>query len=556
MFVKSGVKLPGRVFQTYEASTLKGSDVLVISEPDDKGIIEVLGICVDKETGTGHKEMKWRIQLSSLNMLVDLRQRLFINQKELLKEIMVLDKNDMEMIMKKIISSDITNYYNFFHANKANDKFIPVKSRVNYAGRVYDQREMINLVDSALEFYLTASRYDRKFCVDFSKLLSINSGKSPYVLTVNSGSSANLLAIAALSSYKLGKFALHPGDEIITPAAGFPTTITPIIQYGFVPVFVDIELGTYNINTELIEKAVSRKTKAIFLAHTLGIPFDLEKVLKLAQKHKLWVIEDNCDSLGAKFKLAGKYKLINGKVVSGQRYTGTFGHIGTSSFYPAHQMTMGEGGAVYTDNLELYRILLSFRDWGRDCWCEPGKDNTCHRRFEGQFGTLPPGYDHKYVYSHLGYNFKITEMQAAIGVAQLCKVNSFINQRRKNWELLYAGLRNLSDVFILPSFPKSSQISPFGFALTIKEKSGFSRKDITLFLENNNIQTRPLFAGNMIRQPAFTNGRCRYRTAGKFLNTDLVMKNTLWFGVYPGLNREMLSFVVNKIKDFVHGEKK
>ena len=353
-------------------------------------------------------------------------------------------------------------------------------------------------------------------------------------ITVNSGSSANLLAICSLTSPKLGDLKLSEGDEVITVAAGFPTSIAPIVQNSLIPVFVDVELGSYNIDSGKIEEAISEKTKAVFLAHTLGIPFDLNKILELAEKYRLWLIEDNCDALGAEYSLKREYNLIRNKKVSGRGKTGTFGHIGTSSFYPAHQITMGEGGAVYTSDIDLYRIAKSFRDWGRDCWCEPGCDNTCGRRFKQQLGNLPPGYDHKYTYSHIGYNLKITDMQAAIGAAQMDKVSTPIP-------------------------------SPFGFALTVRDNAKFTREEITSFLEKNNIQTRTVFAGNMLRQPAFADAKVKLRIGNSPLlisknltdeqysrlpNTEIIMHRTFWVGVYPWMTEEMVDFMIDKIREF------
>ncbi len=460
------------------------------------------------------------------------------------EKVAYLTKEKIDEVLRAWIKFQIVNYYRTFHKNQ--ESFFPGKTRINYAGRVYDEKEIINLVDSALDFWLTAGRFDREFCKRFSEYLGIK-----HVLTCNSGSSANLLAISALTSYKLGDLRLKPGDEVITVAAGFPTTIAPIIQNNLVPVFVDIELGTYNINPDFLEEAVSPRTKAIFLAHTLGIPFDLDRVLEVAEKYNLWVIEDNCDALGAEYTLKREYKLVNGKVIGGKRFTGTFGHIGTSSFYPAHHITMGEGGAVYTDDLKLYRILLSFRDWGRDCWCEPGKDNTCGKRFSWKLGDLPEGYDHKYIYSHLGYNLKITDMQAAVGLAQLEKLPDFVESRQKNWQKLYEGLKELEEFFILPGYPESAIPSPFGFVLTIRDNAPFTRREIVSYLEEKGIQTRMIFAGNIIKQPAIVEGGYQYRVVGELKNTDKVMRDTFWLGVYPGLTQEMLDYVIETIKNFV-----
>ena len=457
----------------------------------------------------------------------------------------------------------VRNYYNFSHKQKP---FIPGKSRINYAGRVFDASEMMNLVDASLDFWLTAGRYDREFCEKLSAYLNTSDMPDVKSITVNSGSSANLLAIGSLTSPKLGGLKLSEGDEVITVAAGFPTSIAPIVQNSLVPVFVDVELGSYNIDTGKIEEAISEKTKAVFLAHTLGMPFDLNKILELAEKYRLWVIEDNCDALGAEYTLKREYNLIRHKKVSGRGKTGTFGHIGTSSFYPAHQITMGEGGAVYTSDIDLYRIAESFRDWGRDCWCEPGCDNTCGKRFKQQLGKLPFSYDHKYTYSHIGYNLKITDMQAAIGVAQMDKIPAFAEKRLQNWKRLENGLKDLKDVFILPIYPKNSIPSPFGFALTVRDNAKFTREDIVSFLEKNNIQTRTVFAGNMLRQPAFADAKIKLRIGNSPLlisknltdeqysrlpNTEIIMHRTFWVGVYPGMTEEMVDFMINKIREFV-----
>jgi CDP-6-deoxy-D-xylo-4-hexulose-3-dehydrase len=454
-----------------------------------------------------------------------------------------------DQAFRQRIHNMILKYYNTVH--RKNEKFVPGTSRINYAGRVYDAEEIRALVDSCLDFWLTAGRFAHQFEKGLADFLG-----AQYCLLTNSGSSANLLAIAALTSYKLGDLRVKEGDEVITVAAGFPTTINPIIQNRLTPVFVDIELDTYNIDTDLIEKAISRRTKVIFLAHSLGIPFNLDKILKIAQKYNLWVIEDNCDALGAKYNLAREYRLIKGKSCKGEGHTGTFGHIGTSSFYPPHHITTGEGGAVYTQDIDLYRILLSFRDWGRDCWCDSGKDNTCGRRFDWKLGNLPKGYDHKFIYSHLGYNLKITDMQASIGTAQLKKLPEFIKIRRKNWQMLYEGLKDLDDIFILPKYLVGSQPSPFGFVLTLREKAGFIREDIIRFLEKNNIQTRMVFAGNMLRQPALLNTGAKYRIYGRLKNTDIVMNRTFWIGVYPGLNKNMIGYMIKKIREFVKRDKK
>lgn len=407
--------------------------------------------------------------------------------------------------------------------------FIAGKSYIPYAERVYDEKEMICLVDSALDFWLTAGRFAKQFETEFAEFLGVN-----HCLLTNSGSSANLLAVSALTSYKLGEKRLKPSDEVITVAAAFPTTVNPIIQNNLIPVFVDVNLGTYNIQADKIEDAISDKTKAIFLAHTLGNPFDLKTVMEVAQKYNLWVIEDSCDALGSRY---------NG------RYTGTFGHIATFSFYPSHHMTMGEGGTLVTNDTQLKRIIESFRDWGRDCWCEPGCDNSCGRRFSWQLGGLPFGYDHKYIYSHIGYNLKITDMQAAVGVAQLRKLPEFIKARKKNWKLIYKGLKKYDDYFILPEATAISDPSWFGFPLTIKEDAPFKRNEIVNYLEEKKIATRLLFSGNIVRHPCFEN--VQFRIYDSLRNTDFIMNNTFWIGVFPGLTNEMIDYILAKFYEFL-----
>lgn len=424
-------------------------------------------------------------------------------------------------IFKKVIS--------LYRLKRKRIKFIPGKTFVNYAGRVYDEKELTNLVDASLDFWLTAGRYAKTFEKEFAKSLGVK-----YCLLTNSGSSANLLAISSLTSPLLKERRLRPGDEIITTACGFPTTLNPIIQNNLVPVFIDVELGTYNIAADKIERAITKKTKAIFIAHTLGNPADIDKILKIVKKHNLWFIEDNADALGSKYE--GKY-------------TGTFGHISTCSFYPAHHLTMGEGGAVLTNDSLLRRIILSFRDWGRSCWCEPGHNNTCGRRFKWQLGNLPFGYDHKYIYSHIGYNLKITDMQAAIGCAQLGKLHKFAEARKMNFAYLYNHLKKHEQYFILPKAILNSSPSWFGFPLLVKVGAPFSRNGIVEYLEKNKIATRMLFGGNLTRQPAYANIKCRIPSGLK--NTDLVMNNLFWLGVYPGLTKPMLDYMVDRINTYL-----
>lgn len=403
--------------------------------------------------------------------------------------------------------------------------------RINYAGRVFDADEMVNLADSALEFWLTSGKYTERFEKELGEHLGV-----PFVSLVNSGSSANLLAFMALTSPLLKERQIKRGDEVISVACGFPTTITPILQYGAVPVFVDVSLETGNIDVNMLEKALSPKTRAVMLAHSLGNPFDIKAVSEFCEKYNLWLIEDNCDALGSEYTLDGK-----------TRKTGTFGDIGTSSFYPAHHITMGEGGAVYTKSALLNRIIRSFRDWGRDCYCLGGHDNTCGCRFSKQYGELPLGFDHKYTYSHFGYNLKATDMQAAIGCAQLKKLESFTKKRRENFEYLKAKLESTQDKLLLPQATENSNPSWFGFLMLCKD--GVSRNDLVLALEKSGIQTRALFAGNIIKHPCFDSIRNSdaYRVVGELTNTDKMMNNAFWVGVYPGMSSAMLDKIAKVI---------
>ena len=429
------------------------------------------------------------------------------------------------------ILEKVKEYYLLAHAPAQNAPFIPGESKVNYAGRVFDEKELCNLVDSSLEFWLTYGRYSREFEKKLAEYLGVR-----FALLVNSGSSANLLAFAALTSPLLEERQLKRGDEVITVAAGFPTTIAPIIQFGAVPVFVDVELETANIDTDLLEKAYTPKTKAVMIAHTLGNPFNIREVKAFCDRHDLWLIEDNCDALGSKY---------DGK------FTGTWGDIGTSSFYPPHHMTMGEGGAVYTDDPLLKKILLSIRDWGRDCWCESGVDNTCGCRFTRQFGKLPVGYDHKYVYSHFGYNLKVSDMQAAVGCAQLEKFPSFVEKRKENFERLYNGLKDLPYLQLFEKYPESDP-SWFGFLITLADDAPFTRNNFAEHLEANKIQTRNLFAGNILKHPCFETLKegVDYRVASTLTNTDKIMNDSLWIGLYPGMGAEKLDYMISTIRNF------
>ncbi len=407
--------------------------------------------------------------------------------------------------------------------------FVPGTTQVPYAGRVFDHNELVSLVDSALDFWLTAGPFSEKFEREFAAFQNIK-----HATLCNSGSSANLLAVSALTSPKLGERQLRPGDEVITAATGFPTTVNPILQAGLVPVFVDVELPTYNVAPDRLAAAVGPRTRAIMLAHTLGNPFDVEAIGRIAAEHELWLVEDNCDALGSRF--AG-------------RLTGTFGDLATVSFYPAHHLTMGEGGCVLTNQASLRKIVESFRDWGRDCWCAPGADNTCGKRFQWQLGALPLGYDHKYTYSHIGYNLKATDLQAAVGLAQLQKLPGFIETRKSNWRFLRDGLDDLGQYLVLPEPTPHSDPSWFGFTITVRPEASFSRGELVQFLDQRKIATRMLFAGNLTRQPAYAGAP--YRIEGDLTNSDLVMENTLWLGVYPGLSTAMIEYVVESVRSFV-----
>lgn len=441
-------------------------------------------------------------------------------------------ENRTEAEARQEILESVREYCDTFHKPKAYHE----GDRIPYASRVYDSAEMTNLVDSALEFWLTSGRYTDRFEKEFAKYLGVK-----YCSLVNSGSSANLLAFMALTSPLLGERAIGRGDEVITVAAGFPTTVAPIIQYGAVPVFVDVTIPQYNIDVNMLEEALSERTKAVMIAHTLGNPFDLKAVSTFCKKHGLWLVEDNCDALGSEYTLDGERKL-----------TGTIGDIGTSSFYPPHHMTMGEGGAVYTDNALLHKCIRSFRDWGRDCVCPSGKDNLCGHRFDGQYGELPKGYDHKYVYSHFGYNLKATDMQAAIGCAQLEKFPSFVERRRHNFDRLMDKLTagGAGEKLILPKPCENANPSWFGFVLTCRDVA--ARENIVRYLEEHGVQTRMLFAGNLTKHPCFDAMRKSgevFRVVGELANTDRIMADTFWIGVYPGMTDEMIDYMARMLMD-------
>jgi len=432
------------------------------------------------------------------------------------------------------IRSEILALVKDYHQAKFIPKvFTPGKETVHYAGRVFDEHEIVNLVDAGLDFYLTASRYAERFEAEFADYLGLS-----HALLVNSGSSANLVALTALTSPELKERRLKPGDEVITTACGFPTTLNPILQNQLVPVFVDVNLGDYTAIPERLAGAVGPKTKAIMMAHTMGVPFHLDAVMELVKKLNLWLVEDNCDALGSTYR---------------NQLTGTYGHLSTFSFYPAHHITMGEGGCVATNDDDLARIAQSYRDWGRDCYCGGGASNTCGKRFSGQFGTLPFGYDHKYVYSHIGYNLKVTDMQAAIGCAQLGKLEQFISSRRENFLKLTRILEPYADRLILPKATDLSNPSWFGYVISVKEKAGFTRNDLTVFLEANCIETRNLFSGNLLCHPAYQN--IPHRIAGDLRNTNFIMNNTFFIGVYPAIDDSRLDYIKAVFDRFMTGER-
>lgn len=441
-------------------------------------------------------------------------------------------KNEAEA--REQIKALVSEYYHDFKENKA-----PFEkgNRISYASRVFDEKEMCALTDAMLDFWLTTGRFAEEFEREFAKWIGV---KHAYL--VNSGSSANLIAFMALTAPELGDRQIKRGDEVITVACGFPTTVTPILQYGAVPVFVDVSVPQYNIDVNALEAALSDRTKAVMIAHTLGNPFDLKAVKAFCERHGLWLVEDNCDALGSQYTIDGE-----------TRFTGTWGDIGTSSFYPPHHMTMGEGGCVYTNDPKLSRLILSFRDWGRDCICPSGRDNFCGHRFDGQYGELPQGYDHKYVYSHFGYNLKVTDMQAAIGCEQLKKFPSFIERRRHNHERLYKALECVSDKLILPIPAENSRPSWFGFLISVRPETGLDRNKVTKYIESKNIQTRLLFSGNLIKHPCFDQirGTDAYRVSGSLENTDFIMNNTFWVGVYPGMSDEMIDYMAEVIIEAV-----
>jgi len=498
---------------------------LALSEPDESGNLQVVFITTKKNS----QENELAVDLSDKDFADELplhegvlypNKITLINKSHIVKEFTRLKDKKMAEIYRLIIIDNTCKFYTFYHKKR---EFVPGKTRINYAGRVYDEKELINLVNSSLDFWLTAGPYASKLEKKFKEFFN-----SQAFYLVNSGSSANLVIVSALKSRYLDD-PLKPGDEIITPAVTFPTTLTPILQNGFVPVFVDCEIGTYNVIPELVEEAVSEKTRAIFIPHTLGNPVNMDVIMKVARKHDLYVLEDVCDALGAEW---------NGKLV------GTFGNMASLSFYPAHHITMGEGGGVIVNDPRFVRIALSIRDWGRDCYCEPGRNNTCGKRFSGQYGELPFGYDHKYVYSHWGYNLKITDMQAAVGLAQFEKLQDFIEARRKNFMFYYEHFKDLEDKIVLPRWEKKANPSWFGFPITVREE--INAQKVIEMLEKDGIETRRIFAGNILKQPGFLD--IPHRVVGNLKNTDIVMTRTFFIGVYPGLTDEMKEYVVEVVR--------
>lgn len=448
------------------------------------------------------------------------------------------EKWNSESEARNYIKELVAEYYHDFKEKSEDKRDFHPGERISYASRVYDEKEMQSLTDAVLDFWLTTGRFAEEFEEKFAKWIGVK-----YAHLVNSGSSANLIAFAVLTAPELGRRQIKRGDEVITVACGFPTTINPIIQYGAIPVFVDVTVPQYNIDVSKLEEALSDKTKAVMLAHTLGNPFDIKAVKTFCEQNNLWLIEDNCDALGTKYTLDGETK-----------YSGTWGDIGTSSFYPPHHMTMGEGGCVYTDNPILHRLILSYRDWGRECICPSGHDNFCGHRYDGQFGELPQGYDHKYVYSHFGYNLKATDLQAAIGVEQLKKFPAFIERRRYNWNRLHAALENATDKLILPEPAENSQPSWFGFLISVRPEKGVNRNRVVQYIEQHNIQTRLLFSGNLIKHPCFDQirGTEAYRVVGDLDNTEFVLNNTFWVGVYPGMTDKMIDYMAQVIIEAVN----
>lgn len=523
----------GNIFECDNSAACSCKHVLVLDEPNADDYME--GLTIAPASTASDAALPLSADAFASAPLPDpacvrLDRRVSISRNNLKRELAALKPSFLAQVARRITLRDTARYYKAKHGRPA--KFGP-DDLVHYAGRVFDERELVNLVDAGLDFFLTAGRYAEQFEADFAARLGLQNA-----LLVNSGSSANLVALTALTSPRLGARRLKPGDEVLTVAAGFPTTLAPIVQNRLVPVFVDVNLGDYTAMPERLEQAIGPKTRAIMMAHTLGVPFNLDAVMDLVERHQLWLIEDNCDALGSRYR---------GKL------TGTFGRLATFSFYPAHHITMGEGGCVATDDEDLARIVRSVRDWGRDCYCAGGENNTCGKRFGQQSGTLPFGYDHKYVYSHIGYNLKVTDMQAAIGCAQLEKLDGFVDRRKDNFNRLLKILAPYRDRLILPCATEHSDPAWFAFVLTVRENAGFARNDLTRFLEANRIETRNLFSGNLLRHPAFLD--IEHRVSGDLRNTDIITANTFFIGVYPGLQEPHLQRIEEVFARFMKGER-
>jgi CDP-6-deoxy-D-xylo-4-hexulose-3-dehydrase len=530
---------PGTICVLANRSSSAGLYVVVASQQDEIECYELfLGSVSGEEVMNDVLSLPLSISGSD-NVYVDLRKACYANAGEVRQQSSKLTDEMLEQLLRALVQRQVARYSGYKYRQQ---DFVAGDSNVPVSGKKLDEEDLHHLVDASLDGWLTTGRFNSEFEQQLAQFIGVK-----HVLTVNSGSSANLLAITALTSPKLGARALKPGDEVISVAAGFPTTVNPILQNGLVPVFVDISLPSYNIDIAQLEAALSAKTRAIMMAHTLGNPFNIEAVVQFARKHNLWLVEDCCDALGTTYSPQTPLTDYKGQTISAgmPRHVGTFGDVATLSFYPAHHITMGEGGAVYTDNGQLKLILESFRDWGRDCFCEPGKDNTCKKRFSYQLGQLPCGYDHKYTYSHTGYNLKISDMQAAVGVAQLKKLPDFIASRKANFKRLFDGLSHLEQHFVLPEATSGSDPSWFGFAITLR--SG-NRADFIQYLEQHKIASRLVFGGNLTKQPYFDNQT--YRTVGQLGITDQVMHNSLWIGVFPGLSEAMIDYMIDTISQY------
>ena len=542
--------IPGTIYSAFfpfsDFSNTKKRPVLALSakdENDDVRIAFITRTAVDESQGFALESADFADQELKYQSHIRVNKTFNLHISRIEKPVVSLSDKGYERVLRKLVTLDIPA----LAALKCRDKpFVSGASVVPPSGKVIGAPELKNMVEASLDGWLTTGRFNEAFEKRFAEFVGV-----PYALTTTSGSSANLLAFTALTSHKLGARALKPGDEVITVAAGFPTTVNPMLQNGMVPVFVDVDIPTYNIDPAKIEAAVTDRTRAIMVAHTLGNPFDLDAVMALAEKHNLWVIEDCCDALGSTYSPSTSGRGVGGEgsVLRGKpRHVGTFGHIATCSFYPAHHITMGEGGMIFTKDRDLRTIIESFRDWGRDCYCGPGCDNTCGKRFGQQLGSLPMGYDHKYTYSHLGYNLKITDMQAACALAQMDRLPGFIEARKQNFAFLKDRLKSCEEFLILPEATAGSEPSWFGFPITMRDSAGIDRVELLKYLDQYKIGTRLLFAGNLTRQPYFE-GRT-YRISGELANTDKIMNDTLWIGVYPGLTEEMLDFVCEKIEAF------